>query len=88
MSLLDNRNAQGAPPRVLTVDASTGDTLVPVAHAVADEFGKHPRTIKRWARDPKLGFPQLIAINGRLYASRMALDAWKAGMLASAVKAA
>jgi len=70
------------------IDASTGDTLVAVAHDVANEFSKHPRTIKRWARDPKLGFPKLVEINRRLYVSRRALDAWKAGMLASAIEAA
>ena len=88
MSLLDHSNAAAAPPRILTVDASTGDTLVPVAPDVADEFGKCPRTIKRWSRNPKLGFPKLVEINRRLYASRKALDAWKADMLASAIEAA
>jgi hypothetical protein len=76
------------PPHTLIVDVSNGDTLVPVAPNVADEFGKHPRTIKRWARDPKLGFPKLVGINGRLYASRKALEAWKSGMLAAAIEAA
>jgi hypothetical protein len=88
MSALEAQSLSARLPRTLTVDASTGDTLVPVAPDVADEFGKHPRTIKRWARDPKLNFPKLVAINGRLYASRKALEAWKTEMLATAIVAA
>ena len=68
MSAVETQNLTAHPPRMITVDANTGDTLVPVAPDVADEFGKHPRTIKRWARDPKLNFPKLVAINGRLSA--------------------
>jgi len=88
MSLNDTQNTRAEPLRALTVDASTGDALVPVAPDIADEFGKCTRTIKRWARDPKLGFPKLVTINGRLYASRKALEAWKAGMIAAAIEAA
>jgi hypothetical protein len=85
MSAPGTQHFSAPPPRMITVDASTGDALVPVAPDVAYEFGKHPRTIKRWARDPKLKFPKLVAINGRLYASRKALEAWKAQMLATAI---
>jgi hypothetical protein len=35
--------------------------------AVAAYFGVHPKSIARWDRNPKLGFPPSIRINGRKF---------------------
>ena len=69
----------------VTVDPSTGDPFVPITPDVSAEFGKNSRTIKRWIANPDLGFPRPVRINGRLYVSRRALEAWKAAKLASAL---
>jgi DNA-binding transcriptional MerR regulator len=45
--------------------------------AVAGEFGVSTRTIDRWHRDEKLGFPAPIVINRRNYFSADALDQFK-----------
>lgn len=34
---------------------------------VADRYKVHPRTVDRWVRDPALGFPSPMDINGRKY---------------------
>ena len=53
--------------RTMTFDLTSGQIFVPVTPDVADEFGKNPRTIKRWIEDDRLGFPRPVRINGRLY---------------------
>lgn len=40
----------------------------------ARRYGKNDRTIARWARDPKLDFPQPVMINGRWYFEEAKLD--------------
>jgi hypothetical protein len=56
------------------------DVLVPLS-AVAREFGKKSRTIQAWSARATLGFPRLIQINGRYFASRRTLEKWKAERL-------
>jgi hypothetical protein len=58
------------------------DVLVPLS-VIAREFGKKPRTIQAWSARATLGFPKLIQINGRYFAIRRALEAWKAERLSS-----
>jgi hypothetical protein len=61
------------------------DILVP-GPQVEREFGVTSMTIWRWDRDSKLGFPPAIKINGRSYRSRLMLEAFKAKLLAEAMK--
>jgi hypothetical protein len=70
MSLSDTQTAISG---TLMVDATSGETLVPVTPDVAREFKRNPRTIKRWIADPKIGFPTLVRLNNRLYVTRRAL---------------
>lgn len=65
------------PDTHITVDVTSGDVLVPVTPNVAAEMNRNPRTIKRWIATPALNFPRPIRINGRLYVSRSAFEAWK-----------
>jgi len=37
---------------------------------VAEFFGVHVKSIKRWDRRPELGFPAAIEVNGRKYRNR------------------
>ena len=85
MSLSDTQTISGNVQRALTVDANSGDVLVPVTPDVAGEFDRNPRTIKRWIGDPKIGFPAPIRINSRLYVSRRALEEFKRRLLATAL---
>jgi hypothetical protein len=62
------------------------DILVP-GPQVQREFAVTATTIWRWDRDPNLGFPPAIKINGRTYRSRQQLEAFKAKLLAQALKA-
>ena len=42
----------------------------------AQQFGKTPRTLERWERDPKLNFPKHIEINGLKYDIVRKLQQW------------
>ena len=64
----------------------TVDQLVP-GPQVEREFGVTAMTIWRWDRNPDLGFPPAIKINGRTYRSRLMLEAFKQRLLAQALKA-
>jgi hypothetical protein len=44
--------------------------------AVGERYGRGPKTIERWGRDPELGFPPVVYVRGRRYRSSEALDAW------------
>jgi hypothetical protein len=44
---------------------------------VAERYGTTPRGIKRWERDPDLGFPLALNINGYNYFSLPELIAWE-----------
>jgi hypothetical protein len=35
--------------------------------AIAEYLGVHPKSLPRWDRNPKLGFPRPIFINGRKF---------------------
>jgi predicted DNA-binding transcriptional regulator AlpA len=61
------------------------DQLVP-GRQVQREFAVSATTIWRWDRDPNLGFPPAIKINGRSYRSRQQLEAFKAALMARALK--
>jgi predicted DNA-binding transcriptional regulator AlpA len=60
------------------------ETLVPDPQVVR-EFGICSMTLFRWTRDPKLGFPQPVKINGRCYRSRREIEEFKQRMLRKAV---
>jgi hypothetical protein len=53
------------------------DELVPNPE-VKDEFGVCYQTIRRWERNPKLGYPEPVWINNRKYQWRRQLEAFKA----------
>ena len=55
------------------------------ATVLADELGITRRTLGRWLRDIRLGFPQPRRVNHRLYFERSSIEAWKT---ATAVKVA
>jgi hypothetical protein len=52
------------------------DELLPDVR-VAARYGVHPLTVKRWAGDAKLNFPEGIKINGRFYRRVRDLVAWE-----------
>jgi hypothetical protein len=45
---------------------------------VAKRYGVCRRTLFRWDRNPKLGFPTPLTINGRKYRREAELDAFDA----------
>jgi hypothetical protein len=47
----------------------------------ATMFGVSTRTIERWRRDPDLGFPAPISINGRNYDDLDALERFQADLV-------
>jgi hypothetical protein len=73
--------------RALTVDAASGETLVPISD-IAKEFCRCARTVKRWIADPEIGFPAPIRLNNRLYVNRTALEGFKRRLLSAALPAA
>ena len=54
----------------------TGDELVPVSR-IGRQFGRTPRTIRRWVKEGKFG--PTVAINGRPYVRRRRVEAVKGG---------
>ena len=80
MSLSDTLTAT----RAITIDADTGDRLVPIT-TIAKEFDRNRRTLARWIGDEALGFPTPVRINGRLYVSRRAIEAWKRDQIDASV---
>jgi hypothetical protein len=59
-----------------------GDELLPDVR-VAQRYAVHPLTVKRWAADARLNFPEGIEINGRLYRRVKDLVAWERSRVAS-----
>lgn len=51
--------------------------------AVASRYSITTRTLFRWDRDQKLGFPAPIVINGRKYRDTAALDAFDRSRMAA-----
>jgi hypothetical protein len=52
---------------------SSSDDLLPDS-AVARRYDVHLRSLARWDRNPTLGFPAPIQINGRKYRRRSELE--------------
>ena len=46
------------------------------AAAVRSRYGVSDMSLWRWLRDPKLGFPRPMRINGRRFWKLLALEAW------------
>jgi hypothetical protein len=85
MSLHDAQKSIGGTLQAVTVDVSSGETLVPVTPDVSREFRRNPRTIKRWIADPAMAFPRPVRINGRFYVSRTALERFKERLIAAGI---
>jgi hypothetical protein len=66
---------------------STRRRLSPTRNT-ATIFGVCPRTIERWRRDPKLGFPSPIEINGRNYDDLDAIEEFKLRLVKRVASAA
>jgi hypothetical protein len=58
-----------------TSQANTQGGKLP-ARSVAKRYGVCSRTLHRWMRDEKLGFPQPLVINGRMYFDEDALTSF------------
>jgi hypothetical protein len=43
---------------------------------VARRYGVHPHTLRRWDKNPDLGFPPVVVVNNRRYRKIAELDAW------------
>jgi hypothetical protein len=56
--------------------------------STAEFFDVCTRTIERWRRDPDLGFPTPIVINGRNYHDAEELEAFRAKLMRRALAAA
>jgi hypothetical protein len=48
--------------------------FTPVPKVARERYNRHPRTLERWSKDPKLNFPQFKTINGRNYLDDAELD--------------
>ena len=77
MSFPGSHHPADHAPLMVTFETAAGDALVPITPNIAAECNRNPRTIKRWIKDEALNFPRPIRINGRLYVSRSAFEAWK-----------
>jgi hypothetical protein len=66
--------------------SNTSDELVPDPE-VLREFHITAMTLRRWDRDPDLGFPPPICIRKRKFRPRSGLDAFKQRLLQEAVDA-
>lgn len=51
---------------------------------VQARYGKSHVTIWRWAKDPELGFPKPMQINGLNYWKLSELEAWEAAQVENA----
>jgi hypothetical protein len=52
---------------------------------LAERYGRTPRTIKRWKKNPKLDFPPAdIIINNREYREDTNIEAWERRRIVSA----
>jgi hypothetical protein len=56
-------------------EATNKPVLLPDS-AVARRYGVHPITLRRWDKNPDLGFPQVVIVNGRRYRRVAELDVW------------
>jgi hypothetical protein len=51
-------------------------SLLPIRE-IAEQFFVKVDTIRRWAADPEMDFPELVKIKGRDYGYKMDLEVWK-----------
>lgn len=64
----------------------TADRLIKDSEVRAEFGDLSEDALKAWDKDPNLGFPPKITIRNRHYRSRAALDAFKAKLLADAMR--
>jgi hypothetical protein len=50
--------------------------LIPDPVVARERYRVHPHTLRRWDKNPALGFPPVIIVNNRRYREAAALDAW------------
>ena len=62
------------------------DQLVPDRKAREELGGISAMSLWRWDRNPGLGFPPAIRLNGRKYRSRAALDEFKQRLIAKVAR--
>ena len=50
--------------------------LIPDPIVARERYRVHPHTLRRWDKNPALGFPPVIIVNNRRYREVAKLDAW------------
>jgi hypothetical protein len=50
--------------------------LIPDCDVARERYRVHPHTLRRWDKNPALGFPPAVYVNGRRYREAEKLDAW------------
>ncbi len=70
------------------MSATNNDELIPAPKLAKNEFDVDRRTIGRWIRNPALGFPRPVRINGRLYFRRDEIESWKRSRLRQSIMGA
>jgi hypothetical protein len=50
--------------------------LIPDSVVAKERYRVHPHTLRRWDKNPALGFPPPVYVNGRRYREAAKLDAW------------
>jgi hypothetical protein len=80
-----NFEGGGPLPRGKAIEDAAGIVLVPLVPNVCREIDRCERTLKRWLKDPNLGFPPVRRIRNRLYVTRAELEQWKRDVLLTAI---
>ena len=68
--MTSHAGAEAAPREI-------SDVLISHREVCRQCGGVTTRTTHRWRADQRLGFPEPVEINGRLYWRQSGLDAWK-----------
>jgi len=50
--------------------------LIPDVVVARERYCVHPHTLRRWDKNPALGFPPPVYLNGRRYREAEKLDVW------------
>jgi hypothetical protein len=50
--------------------------LIPDPVVARERYRVHPHTLRRWDKNPALGFPTPVYVNGRRYREAEKLDDW------------
>ena len=50
--------------------------LIPDRDVARERYRVHPHTLRRWDKNPALGFPPPVYLNGRRYREAGKLDVW------------